>query len=155
VADFELRRCVDGAVGPSGVGMIGPRGSSFLFPAAGRDEVEVDTDFELRRWVDGTAGPCGVGRIGPRGSSFLFPAAGREEVDGDTRFSGLTEGTEEKRGRNRGTQKLLGGTNGFRLLRPSQAGSAVAEKMGIAREEEVCPQCSHTKYIALLLFDWL
>ena len=104
---FEFRRRINGTARPCGVGRIGPRGSSFLFPIAGREDVEEvalfswiaeGTDnvtfFVFRRRVDGTAGPCGVGRIGPRGSSFLFPVAWREEVEGWARFSAHAEGAE-------------------------------------------------------------
>ena len=76
VPGFEFRRRVNGTAGPCGVGRIGPRGSSFLFPIAGREDVEEvalfswiaeGTDnvtfFVFRRRVDGTVGPCGVGMI--------------------------------------------------------------------------------------------
>ena len=50
---------------------------------------------------------------------ILFPAAEREEVEGDARFSGLTDGAEEKRGRFKGMRKGIDVTNGSRLLMPS------------------------------------
>ena len=111
MATFELQRLVNETVGPCGVGRIGPRGSSFLFPVAGREDVDEAarvpgraigpgevTGFEFRRRVNGTARPCGVGRIGPRGSSFLIPVTGREDVDEEARVPGRAIGPDEVTG---------------------------------------------------------